>query len=187
MKQKTLYVLLLAVLFLVLAVADSYAKAPQPVKEGTTPVKPAVAQTATEQIQPAVFEGISANFLTGERIDWQVLSSGGTDGSSSNFKMKGTVSQTVVGPGNSTNFRLNSGFWQDFGVGGCCAKGGDANHDGKLNLLDVSYIINKLYRSGPDFVCFEEADAKADGKINLLDVSYIINALYRGGPKPICP
>jgi uncharacterized protein (TIGR02145 family) len=31
---------------------------------------------------------------------------------------------------------------------------GDVNGDGKYNLLDVSYTINHLYRSGPDPVCW---------------------------------
>lgn len=70
---------------------------------------------------------------------------------------------------------------------GCCVKGGDANHNGTTNLSDVSYIINKLYRSGPDFPCKEEADASGNGTVNLSDVSYIINALYRGGPACKCP
>jgi uncharacterized protein (TIGR02145 family) len=69
----------------------------------------------------------------------------------------------------------------------CCLKAGDANNDTKLNLSDVSYIINKLYRSGPDFPCRDQADANGDTKVNLSDVSYIINKLYRGGPDCICP
>jgi hypothetical protein len=65
---------------------------------------------------------------------------------------------------------------------------GDANGDGKRNLLDVSYIINFLYRDGPDPVpVWQAADADNNGKINLLDVSYLINFLYRGGPAPNCP
>jgi hypothetical protein len=64
---------------------------------------------------------------------------------------------------------------------------GDADGNGKVNLLDVSFIINYLYRAGtaPDPIW--KADPNADGKINLLDVSYLINYLYRSGPDPICP
>jgi hypothetical protein len=69
----------------------------------------------------------------------------------------------------------------------CCLKAGDANNDTKLNLSDVSYIINRLYRGGPDFPCRDQADANGDTKVNLSDVSYIINKLYRGGPAPSCP
>jgi hypothetical protein len=63
---------------------------------------------------------------------------------------------------------------------------GDANHDGRLNLLDVSFIINDLYRGGPDPEEPQAADVNSDGKINLLDISYIINYMYRGGPAPDC-
>ncbi|MCX6828680.1 MAG: hypothetical protein NT002_05295 [candidate division Zixibacteria bacterium] len=198
MKQKTLYVLLLAVLFLALAVAGSDAKAPRPVKEGTTPVKPAVAQiarpvqgpatqAAPEQIQPAVPEDISADLLTGEKIDWQVLSSGGTDGNSTNFKLKGTVSQTAVGPGSSTNFKLNSGFWQDFGEAApCLCKPGDANGSGIHNIQDITYLINFLYKGGPQptpyHIC--SGDANCNCIINIQDITYLINFLYKGGPIP---
>jgi hypothetical protein len=64
---------------------------------------------------------------------------------------------------------------------------GDANADTKINLKDVSYIINYLYRGGaspiPDKYI---VDVNSDGKLNLLDVSYIINYLYRGGSAPNC-
>jgi hypothetical protein len=136
----------------------------------------------------AINESAQKEMMTGEQIKWQVVSSGGSSGVSTSYKLQTTIGQTATGPGTSTAYKVNQGFWQNFGsTSGCCVKGGDANHDGKLNLLDVSYIINKLYRGGPDFFCVEEADAKADGKINLLDVSYIINGLYRGGPMPTCP
>jgi hypothetical protein len=63
---------------------------------------------------------------------------------------------------------------------------GDADRNNKLNLLDVSYIINYLYRGGPTPVPWQSADVDHSGKINLLDVSYIISFLYRGGPPPSC-
>jgi hypothetical protein len=123
----------------------------------------------------------------GEQIKWQVLSEGGVKGASTNYKLDGTIGQTAVAPGTSSSYKINNGYWQNFVAGGCCVLGGDANHDGKRTLLDVLYILNKLYREGPDFVCATEADANADGKYTMLDVLYIINALYRGGPKPTCP
>jgi hypothetical protein len=68
----------------------------------------------------------------------------------------------------------------------CDCKPGDANNTGNFNLLDVSYIINYLYRGGPAPIPYAKcsADPNCDCKINLLDVSYIINNLYRGGPAP---
>jgi hypothetical protein len=64
---------------------------------------------------------------------------------------------------------------------------GDADGSGKINLLDVSFIINALYRGGGQPVPFEAADADGNIKLNLLDVSSIINFLYRGGSAPVCP
>jgi uncharacterized protein (TIGR02145 family) len=64
---------------------------------------------------------------------------------------------------------------------------GNANGDQAVNLLDVSFIINSLYRGGTLPNPIQSADVNNDGKMNLLDVSYIINYLYRQGPAPNCP
>ncbi|SYZ72834.1 exported hypothetical protein [Candidatus Zixiibacteriota bacterium] len=64
---------------------------------------------------------------------------------------------------------------------------GDANNTGSLNILDVSYIINNLYKSGPDSVPLEAADVNGNQVTNILDVSYLINFLYKGGSAPYCP
>jgi hypothetical protein len=68
----------------------------------------------------------------------------------------------------------------------CCDLPGDFNNDGKRNLMDVSAMINFLYRNGPGAPCAAEADANADGKYNLLDIARIINFLYRSGTEPVC-
>ncbi len=61
---------------------------------------------------------------------------------------------------------------------------GDANHNGSINILDASYIINFLYRSGPPPVPLAAGDVNCIGGINIIDVSYLINFLYRSGPSP---
>jgi streptogramin lyase len=74
------------------------------------------------------------------------------------------------------------------GVGDICQfVCGDANGDDKVSLLDISYIINYLYRSGPPPDPLKAADVDSNSKINLLDVSKIINKLYRSGPPLVCP
>jgi uncharacterized protein (TIGR02145 family) len=62
---------------------------------------------------------------------------------------------------------------------------GDANGDWGVNLLDVSFIINALYRGGAQPSPKAAADFNGDCKVNLLDVSYLINSLYRSGPDPM--
>lgn len=69
---------------------------------------------------------------------------------------------------------------------GCCVLAGDANCDGKVNILDASGIILYLYKSGPAPCCFDQADADGSNSYNVLDVTHIINYLYKNGPEPVC-
>jgi plastocyanin len=74
----------------------------------------------------------------------------------------------------------------------CCIKAGDANHNGSVNIQDITYVINFLYKAGPAPTCqgnpgkYPEADANSNGLTNIQDVTYLINFLYKGGPAPNC-
>ena len=130
-----------------------------------------------------------ADDKAGEEINWQVISGGGSmNGTSTNYKLSGTIAQTAVGEGSSTNYGLGHGFWQDFGTSGqgCCNLAGDASNNDAVNILDVTYVINYLYKGGPPPVCNDEGDANGNNSINILDVTHLINYLYKGGPPPIC-
>ena len=65
---------------------------------------------------------------------------------------------------------------------------GDANGDDKISLMDVAYIINHLYRGGPELNCGtgtdECGDVNNDAELNMADLIYIVNFLYRHGPEP---
>jgi len=125
--------------------------------------------------------------MTGEEINWYVISSGGDiGGTSTSYILSGTIGQTAVGAGASTSYYLSHGFWQEFSSGGCCLVAGDANHDSSMNIADASYIINKIFFGGADYACSQEADANADGNANIADASYIINAIFFGGSAPVC-
>jgi len=65
---------------------------------------------------------------------------------------------------------------------------GDANNDGEINMLDITYIINYKYKGGPapepDILM---GDANCNGKIDILDITGLVNYLYKGGDAPrIC-
>jgi hypothetical protein len=127
------------------------------------------------------------------QLQLKVISSGGTDATSSGMRLRGTVGQTATTYSTAGSLALNAGFWQDFSglSGGCCIGiRGDANGDGiDNNVLDLTYIINDIYRGGPPSPCIEESDLNGDGTpANVLDLTFIINDIYRGGPPPgSCP
>ena len=131
---------------------------------------------------------LTADEMTGEEINWQVISGGAVfNGSSTLYGLSSIVNQTAVGEGSSTNYNIIHGFLQNFtSVSGCCDYPGDASNNGILNLLDLIYVINFLYKSGPAPACIDEADANGNNVLNILDVTYSINYMYKGGPAPIC-
>jgi len=69
----------------------------------------------------------------------------------------------------------------------CCNLPGDANNNGAVNILDVTYTIGYLYKGGNPPPCPAEADANGNCTINILDVTYTIGYLYKGGAAPKCP
>jgi hypothetical protein len=63
---------------------------------------------------------------------------------------------------------------------------GDANADGIIDVGDVIYLVNYLYRHGtaPDPQAL--GDCNCDDLINLGDVVYLVSYLFKGGPPPPC-
>jgi hypothetical protein len=64
---------------------------------------------------------------------------------------------------------------------------GDVNFDGMVNIFDITYLIDYLYREGPPPPNPELADVNDDELINIFDITYLISYLYQGGPDPNCP
>jgi hypothetical protein len=81
---------------------------------------------------------------------------------------------------------------------------GDANLDGKVNILDIVYVINYKYKGQNGVMWPETVDYPSgnhcdylmnvndhvmhDGKIgDILDIVYLINYKYKSGPEPTCP
>jgi hypothetical protein len=63
---------------------------------------------------------------------------------------------------------------------------GDCNSDGIVNPGDVVYLINYLFRAGPDPFPLLAGDCNCDGVVGPGDVVYLINYLFRGGSAPGC-
>ncbi|MCK4404449.1 MAG: dockerin type I repeat-containing protein [candidate division Zixibacteria bacterium] len=63
---------------------------------------------------------------------------------------------------------------------------GDANGDGVIELGDVVYLINYVFRNGDPPDPIEAGDCNCNGIVDIGDVVYLINYLYRGGDPPSC-
>ena len=64
---------------------------------------------------------------------------------------------------------------------------GDANGDGIIDIGDVVYLINYLFKSGPAPSASTAGDVNCDSVVDVGDVVYLINYLFKGGPSPDCP
>jgi len=64
---------------------------------------------------------------------------------------------------------------------------GDINADTDINVTDVIYLINYLFKGGdPPEPILGCGDMQCDGKVDVTDVIYLINYLFKGGPPPGC-
>jgi len=61
---------------------------------------------------------------------------------------------------------------------------GDVTGDGEINIADVLFLINYLYKGGPAPDPLEMGDVNCDDEIDIEDVIYMINYLYKDGPSP---
>jgi len=65
---------------------------------------------------------------------------------------------------------------------------GDANADAEVNVADAVYMINYVFKGGPDPEPIPVAgDANCDGDPNVADAVYTINYVFKSGPAPTCP
>ncbi|MCH8026813.1 MAG: hypothetical protein IID63_01680 [candidate division Zixibacteria bacterium] len=73
----------------------------------------------------------------------------------------------------------------------CIDQVGDVNYDGvDANILDLTYLVDRIFRGGPELFCPEEGDfdQDPDGNVNVVDLVYLVDYIFRGGPAPPdCP
>ena len=65
---------------------------------------------------------------------------------------------------------------------------GDADADSLVDLADVVFLVNYLYRDGAHPCVMEAADVNGDCQVDLGDIVYLLNFLFKGGsaPQPGC-
>jgi len=62
---------------------------------------------------------------------------------------------------------------------------GDANNDGLVNVGDVVFIINYIFRDGAAPNPLKVGDANGNCSIDVGDAVYLINFIFRDGPAPL--
>ncbi|MGB2696884.1 MAG: M1 family aminopeptidase, partial [Candidatus Zixiibacteriota bacterium] len=60
----------------------------------------------------------------------------------------------------------------------------DLVYDGGLSIADVVYLINYLFKSGPEPPVYVCADVNCDNDITIADAVYLVNYLFKSGPLP---
>jgi hypothetical protein len=63
---------------------------------------------------------------------------------------------------------------------------GDANGDKTIDVGDIVYLINYLYKNGTIPDPLDAGDVNCDGTVDVGDVVYLINYLYKSGEPPSC-
>ena len=68
----------------------------------------------------------------------------------------------------------------------CMVNRGDVNGDGaENNILDLTYMIDDIFRGGLSSPCPNEADLNSDGTPStILDLTYLVDRIFRGGGPP---
>jgi len=64
---------------------------------------------------------------------------------------------------------------------------GDCNDDGRINVSDAVFVLNRLFLGGPALNCLAAANTNGDAAVNIADPSYLLNHLFVGGPAPLFP
>ena len=67
-------------------------------------------------------------------------------------------------------------------------KRGDPTGNGNINLADVIYLVNYVFKMGPAPIPEKcDGDANNDTKVNLSDIIFLINFVFKDAPAPVPP
>lgn len=94
------------------------------------------------------------------------------------------VNNVTTIDGGTVEFACTAPIHLEFVDIGRYAQGGDANSDARIDLSDVIFLVNALFRNGPFPSCQAAADANDDRMLDLSDAMFVIAYLWQGGPAP---
>ena len=63
---------------------------------------------------------------------------------------------------------------------------GDVDHSNSVNIIDLTYIVDFIFRGGPGVTPEFMGDLNGDcSSLNIIDLTYIVDLIFRGGPQPV--
>lgn len=71
-----------------------------------------------------------------------------------------------------------------------CCEGirGDATNDDRVNVVDLTSMVDYLFKGGDEPACYDEADCDGNGLVNVSDITFLVDFLFKEGPDPVsCP
>ena len=144
-----------------------------PIKSEPTPIKIENA-IQNQKATPTTFEITWSSFNGGAELN----------ATSTKYKMKSSTAQSVIGESESPNYNMGVGSSYSPGVF-CAATAGDANGNGAVNLTDIIFMVNHVFKGGPKPNPGCRGDANGSGgNPNLTDIIYLVNYVFKGGPAP---
>ncbi len=84
----------------------------------------------------------------------------------------------------SDNEDVMEGFYIDDVKLGPLYVSGDANRNGEINIADVVFLVNYLFRNGMAPWPVLAGDANGNMEVEIADAVYLVNYLFKGGPQP---
>lgn len=108
--------------------------------------------------------------------------SGDTSAASHQWAGRGYYNVRVLAKDDNGTFSA----WSDPLSVDVCVGRGDVTDDGVLNVADIIYLLNCLFRSGPPPNPLSEGDCNCSGGLELGDVVFLLNYLFKNGPLPCC-
>jgi hypothetical protein len=146
-----------------------------------------VKHKAAAQIKPAPASVPQRAPLAPSRQGYQlvtdVLDSFGGQSESGNYKMvvNSGGQPSAIGISDSDTLVIEAGF-----VHAAKIRRGDANSDQVIDLGDIVYLLNYLFKGDIPPCPMEAGDATCNGVVDLGDVIYLLNYLFKGGDPPAC-
>ena len=124
-------------------------------------------------------------YMPSQRWHWSIYYNGGIPDSVVII----TPDTSVLGTAGGVSLYFFDSNWNLLGYRKCevqiTLNSGDVNSDCTVNVGDVVYLINYLFKGDQSPDPLRAGDVNCDCLVNISDVVYLINYLFRSGPPPV--